>query len=110
MFPTPAEVAAMEVMEFSKLLHSIKATLVEFGSAAAPSEGALLPPVFDKPPACTQHVPGYGTDGVFDPETLGAIYIVSKETGGVIQTNNSNATWFLALNPQSRTTNPNPKP
>ncbi|KAJ1491222.1 hypothetical protein T484DRAFT_1775472, partial [Baffinella frigidus] len=94
MFTTPSELAAMEVNDPGGLLHRAKETLVRFGTAGAPSEVALLLPVFDKPPACSQHVPGYGPDGVFDPETLGAAFVVSKG-GSVIKTNNEKARWKL---------------
>jgi len=96
MFATPSELAAMEVTDYSGLLRRIKATLVQFGDAGAPSERALLLPVFDKPPTCCQPVPGYKDNGVFNPETLGAAFIVRKGAGCVIKTNNDSATFTLS--------------
>ena len=88
----------MEVNNPTRLLLRIQATLVEFGSAGAPSEKALLLPVFDKPPTCSQLIPGHEGNEVFSPETLGAACIVSKGTAGVNvnKTNNAGALWKLS--------------
>ena len=89
----------MEVTDYSLLLGRIKKTLVQFGSAGAASEGALPLPVFDKPPTCSQLIPGYEDNGVFNPQTLGAACLVSKGAAGANKTNNNNATWILNPHP-----------
>ena len=91
-FNASEDLAALEVTDCTGLFQRINETLVHFGTAGAPLEGALLLPVFDKMPTCPQKVSGYGDDGVFDPATLGAACLIGKEgIAGLIKTDNSEA-------------------
>jgi len=74
----------------------MNATLIHVGSGGDPGQAPLVLPRFDKPPTCQQQVPGYGDDGMYDPEVLGASCLIGKKgTACVVKTNNANATWSL---------------
>jgi hypothetical protein len=88
--------AAMEVNDPLRRLRLMNATLIHVGSGGDPGQAPLVLPRFDKPPTCPQQVPGYGDDGMYDPEVLGATCLIGKKgTIGVVKTNNANATWSL---------------
>ncbi|KAJ1477398.1 hypothetical protein T484DRAFT_1906401 [Baffinella frigidus] len=96
LYTTPAELAAMEVNDPSRRLRLINETLIHLRNGGDPSEAPLVLPRFKFSPTCPQLVPGYGDDGAFDPEALGATWLVDKNgTAGVIKPTNSKGTWIL---------------
>ena len=70
-------------------------TLIHLNNGGDPSEAPLVLPRFKFSPTCPQLVPGYGDEGVFDPATLGATWLVDKNGADVIKPKNTNATWIL---------------
>ena len=85
----------MEVTDYNGLLKLINETLIHLCGGGDPSEAPLVLPRFDKAPTCSQQVPGYDDSDVFNPETLGAAFVVSKGTSDVAKTCNLNAKWIL---------------
>jgi len=85
----------MEVTDYNGLLKLINGTLIHLCGGGDPSEAPLVLPRFDKAPTCSQQVPGYDDSDGFNPETLGAAFVVSKGASDVTKTCNFNAKWIL---------------
>ncbi|KAJ1479063.1 hypothetical protein T484DRAFT_1815800 [Baffinella frigidus] len=80
---TPAEIRWKMSEERPLFMEWIKDALVEVHGGTRDGRKLLnlKVPIFDAPPACKQRVPGYGADGWFDPEAVGAIYVVWIDGG-----------------------------